>query len=211
MIADEFFGSTGTESGNSPFDKGRTATHEFGNWLDLFHVFQHGCDDNWNYATHGDCCCDTPPQDTAYYKCKTNKNSCHGDNPDEKDPIRNFMGYSDDKCMQEFTECQKGRMNHALETLRPTAYFTSGDCPHFRFAAIPTQTQPPPFILKAFPNPFSINTALRLVVTNGEIPIEVTILDMQGKSVSTLLDNEIVKIGLHEYTFAPNVPGMYIA
>jgi hypothetical protein len=211
VIADDYFGSIGTASNNPPYTEGRTATHEIGHWLNLFHVFQNGCDDSWTCEFKGDCCCDTPPQDTAYYKCKTLKNSCHGDNPDERDPIRNYMGYSDDDCMEEFTNCQKGRMQLTLDSLRPSAFFSSGDCPPFKWAGGTAQSGLSEFNVSVFPNPSKETVTLRLNVIGKETPINVDIYDAQGKLVASLATSSVLAVGQHEYRFDTPAPGIYLA
>ena len=86
---------------------GDTATHEVGHWLNLFHTFQGSCGNrNGDYVT------DTPPQkaaDNVFY-CNVNFNTCGGASS-PKDPVKNFMNYVDDRCMDRFTWGQRDRMN----------------------------------------------------------------------------------------------------
>ena len=85
-----------------PYDEGDTLTHEVGHWLGLFHTFQGGC------SAKNDGVADTPPERTSTFGCPVNKDTCAGDGPD---PIYNFMDYSDDACMDEFTPLQARRTN----------------------------------------------------------------------------------------------------
>ncbi|KAM0331392.1 hypothetical protein ACHAQA_003065 [Verticillium albo-atrum] len=92
------------------YNLGRTATHEIGHWLDLFHTFDGGC------GCVGDLIHDTPPMLNATGGCPIGKDTC----PDRPglDPIHNFMDYSDDACMEEFTPGQNFRMRSAWYNIR---------------------------------------------------------------------------------------------
>lgn len=94
------FGRTGTVS--APFNKGRTATHEVGHWLNLRHI--------WGDATCGsDLVSDTPVHNTANYGCPAagHKSTCSG-TPIEM--TMNYMDYTDDACMYMFSAGQKSRI-----------------------------------------------------------------------------------------------------
>lgn len=100
VIDDNAFGRTGTVS--APFNKGRTATHEVGHWLNLRHI--------WGDATCGnDQVSDTPLHNTANYGCPAagHKSTCSG-TPVEM--TMNYMDYTDDACMYMFSAGQKARM-----------------------------------------------------------------------------------------------------
>ena len=100
VIDNNAFGSTGTVT--SPYNKGRTATHEVGHWLNLRHI--------WGDATCGsDLVNDTPTHNTANYGCPASghKSTCTG-TPVEM--TMNYMDYTDDACMYMFSAGQKTRM-----------------------------------------------------------------------------------------------------
>ncbi|MFQ5445774.1 MAG: zinc metalloprotease, partial [Saprospiraceae bacterium] len=113
VISYKYFGNTGTVS--APFDKGRTATHEIGHWMNLFHTFQDGCKGMTasNCSTAGDLVCDTPPVKSPNYKCPGTVNSCT-ESPDKNDLTINYMDYTDDKCMYMFTNGQTDRIHATL-------------------------------------------------------------------------------------------------
>ncbi len=97
------FGTTGTAA--APFNKGRTATHEVGHWLNLYHIWG----DDGTACTGTDNCGDTPNQGSENYGCPTFPHvSCS--NGANGDMFMNYMDYTDDACMFMFTAGQKARM-----------------------------------------------------------------------------------------------------
>lgn len=94
------FGRTGTVY--APYNKGRTATHEVGHWLNLRHI--------WGDASCGnDLVNDTPTQQTSNYGCPSYPHrTCS--NTSSGDMFMNYMDYTDDGCMNMFTTGQKARM-----------------------------------------------------------------------------------------------------
>ncbi|EAU87488.2 metalloprotease [Coprinopsis cinerea okayama7 len=96
------------------FNLGHTLTHEVGHWVGLYHVFEdHSC------TGDGDEVDDTPPQSTSTSGCPDTKNSCGaGEEGDLPDSIHNYMDYSHDRCMCEFTNGQVERMHDQLATYR---------------------------------------------------------------------------------------------
>lgn len=99
-----YFGSGGTAT--YPYDKGRTATHEVGHWLNLRHI--------WGDATCGnDQVSDTPVHNTSNGGCPAypHYSTCSG-SPIEM--TMNYMDYTYDACMYMFTLGQSTRMNAVL-------------------------------------------------------------------------------------------------
>lgn len=138
-------------NGNGEIALGRTATHEVGHWLGLYHTFQPtlvidpntGNPSYWNCLndtchTQGDKVCDTPPivgATSINLSCTATPNTCTTDdddlsanNPfrpvgngglgDQNDLISNFMDYSSDSCMNNFTAGQLTRIDFYINSTR---------------------------------------------------------------------------------------------
>lgn len=107
--------------GGPPYDQGRTATHEVGHWLGLEHPFtpQGACGAATppDCYTDGDLICDTPVEQFPRFGCPAGSESCTS-----PDPITNYMDYTDDLCMEEFTLEQSRRIRCTLQSYRPDVY-----------------------------------------------------------------------------------------
>lgn len=87
----------------APFNKGRTATHEVGHWLNLYHIWG----DDGTSCNGSDLVSDTPNQADENYGCPTYpRPSCSN----TSDMYMNYMDYTDDACMFMFSTGQKTRM-----------------------------------------------------------------------------------------------------
>lgn len=106
VIDYRYFGTTGTVI--PPFDLGRTTTHEVGHWLNLLHL--------WADADCGDDRVnDTPTQFGPNYTCPTLPHLSCG-NTTNGDMFMNFMDYTDDACMNMFSQGQKTRIESLFST-----------------------------------------------------------------------------------------------
>ncbi len=83
------------------YDEGDSLVHEAGHWLGLLHTFEGRC------SEPNDLVEDTPAQADPTITCDAGQDTC--DLPGE-DPVRNFMNYADDGCMDMFTPGQVSRM-----------------------------------------------------------------------------------------------------
>ncbi|SFC18502.1 Por secretion system C-terminal sorting domain-containing protein [Flexibacter flexilis DSM 6793] len=113
VIGYQYFGSiakvtTSQLSQGAPYNRGRTLTHELGHWLGLRHI--------WGDASCGtDYCNDTPTHAEANYSPTNNPNGCFTHPKSNScgtadEMFENYMDYTNDVCMNIFTNDQKGRM-----------------------------------------------------------------------------------------------------
>ena len=115
VIDFEHFGTIGTAI--YPYDLGRTATHEVGHWFNLYHIWGDNSCGN-DYVN------DTPIQEQGNFGCKIHPHiSCNNSG----DMFMNFMDYTNDACMNSFTEGQKDRIWSSISNWR-TGLLTSNGC-----------------------------------------------------------------------------------
>ena len=160
----------GTINISGVFNRGRTAVHEIGHWLNLRHI--------WGDSNCGDDGVDdTPQQQTSTRGCPGGERlSCgstaHGD------MYMNYMDFTDDACMYMFTPGQRQRMR---------ALFVQGGprCPLLSSAALtgtPVAGEPDAvpvngpagFSVTLYPNPASSSIYIR---TDESV-------DCSGKTIS---------------------------
>lgn len=118
-----YWESLGLNPGFSPFDLGRTTTHEIGHFLGLYHPFDNGCGTAASPGCYssGDRICDVRDMNQPDFGCSTS-NQCGGTSP-----LDNFMNYSDDACMNKFTPDQVRRMRCSLINYRPLLFAVADD------------------------------------------------------------------------------------
>ncbi|HSI90120.1 MAG TPA: M43 family zinc metalloprotease [Adhaeribacter sp.] len=112
------WGKQGRVQGSTAVTDGRTATHEMGHCLNLYHTFQGGC--GTSCSNTGDLVCDTPPSaNSTWLPCNNTSNTCSNDvspgspyTTDVVDQTENYMSY--DQCQNMFTNGQKTRTTDAI-------------------------------------------------------------------------------------------------
>ena len=158
-----------------PYDQGRSATHEVGHYLGLFHTFQGGCASGTppGCYTSGDRICDTNSESAPVFACPPSSITCG-----TIDPFHNYMDYSDDLCMEEFTSEQVNRMRCTLEHWRPDLHLSA-------VGVRPLATAGTRLRIQARPNPFTDGTEI-LFELPRETPGSLRIIDVAGRAVRTL-------------------------
>jgi Pregnancy-associated plasma protein-A/Repeat of unknown function (DUF346) len=122
VIIHDAFGTVGTAA--PPFNLGRTATHEIGHWLNLFHIWG----DDGQGCSGSDLVDDTPNQAGANLGVPTFPRVTCSNGPNG-DLFVNYMDYVDDAVMVMFTEGQVARMQACLDGPRASIGTTVGARP----------------------------------------------------------------------------------
>lgn len=119
------FGTIGTAA--EPYNKGRTSTHEVGHCFNLFHIWgdEPSCSED-------DLVSDTPMQKGENYGCpsypQTSESGGRCNNSDPSSMFMNYMDYSDDECMNMFSQGQATRMLAVLNNAPYNALKNSNKC-----------------------------------------------------------------------------------
>lgn len=184
----------------SPYNLGRTATHEIGHWLGLRHI-------NGDSGCGNDYCNDTPKQSSLTTGCpvvsgNTLAANCGTDSPNPPGRMyQNYMDYSDDRCLVMFTQDQKIRIQNCIgNCIRRFSLTSSG---------VGIKENNKQIYFGVYPNPsngsFEIKTSLldkqcHLVIHNalGEtLLVEKAFLLNYGKA---FLDVSYLKSGIYYLT-----------
>ncbi len=117
----------------NPYHLGRTATHEVGHWLNLFHIWG----DDGTSCSGTDNVSDTPNQADENYGCPTFPNVSCSNGPNG-DMFMNYMDYTDDGCMNMFTVGQASRMQATLTGTRSSIQTSLGCTPPGSTCSVPS-------------------------------------------------------------------------
>lgn len=177
---------TSLPGGEAPYDLGRTATHEVGHYLGLFHTFQNGC------AAPGDEVDDTPFEATPAFGCPVGRNTCPAPGDD---PVRNYMDYSDDACLTGFTSGQIARAHEIVPVYRPSLFTEGAPVAAARpVAALHEGSEPEEGRVLAYrgaiPNPFHGETAIRFTLPQSDM-VTLRVYSVTGQLVRTLVEAQL--------------------
>lgn len=161
---------------NSAYRLGRTGTHELGHFLGLFHIwgdqgFEGSCDID-------DYCEDTPLVDRRTSGCPANRLACDG----TRAMIENYMDYTDDACMNIFTQEQIQRMRTVLRNSprRQSLLTSHGLLSPDELTAITPSPAPQ---LRIYPNPFIDEITIENLPESRGTPLMVSISTIQGQII----------------------------
>jgi hypothetical protein len=171
----------GTLNINGPFNKGRTATHEIGHWLNLRHV--------WGDADCGDDMVDdTPTQQGPNRGCNSGEkftcgSTAHGD------MYMNYMDFSDDACMYMFTLGQRQRMRVLFEAggLRNSILFSNGLKGDGLPVADTVAGNQAAFDLFLYPNPATTSLTIQSTGNSNSIGKKIYICNYLGQTIKAVM------------------------
>ena len=173
IIGYQYFGSKNIyPQGNYdyPYDEGRTTTHEVGHALGLLHIWGNSWSNN--SCSYSDYCNDTPASNGPNGSC-TQHYSCTS-----YDMIENYMDYTNDACMNVFTQNQKDRIMAVMNNSpRRSSLKTSTVC------ALTAGREDFELLngINLYPNP--AQDVLNIAVANNELPDSYTIYNSLGQTM----------------------------
>jgi hypothetical protein len=195
VLSYQYVGTTGS---SAPYNKGRTATHEIGHWLNMKHIWG----DDGAACSGSDAVSDTPNQSSENYGCPTFPltDACTTTSPGVM--FMNYMDYTDDACMYMFTTAQKTRMWSTLNGSRLSIQ-TSNGCLAVGIAPLSMQG-----VFTISPSP--TNGAFTVNFGNGSPEhFDISIYNVLGEKVYTHHYDALSEAELH-LDLEGNAPGIYM-
>ncbi len=172
----------GTGNGTHGYTLGKTAVHEVGHWLNLKHLWG---DENCGDDGVGD----TPKQASYTVGCPSTVRVTCGNGP-FGDMYMNYMDFTNDACINMFTQGQKARMRALFQQGGPRySLLTSTGLARPLFSTIPLPEEQDPKWLKPvlYPNPASTELMLDLNYDNRWIGKTIFISNLQGQNVMNVV------------------------
>lgn len=175
------FSAFGTSGNNTAYDLGKTAVHEIGHWMNLKHIWgDENCGD--------DGVADTPKQASYTVGCPSTVRITCGNGP-YGDMYMNYMDYTNDACINMFTQGQKSRMRSLFATggARKTILSSKGlNPPLIQELPLPDD-QPTWLVPKLYPNPALNQVILDLSYDARWLGKNIFVTNLQGQSVMNLI------------------------
>jgi hypothetical protein len=181
----------GTINVGGSYNLGRTATHEVGHWLGLRHI--------WGESYCGDDLVDdTPKQGNFTAGCpNTFRSSCS--NGDLGDMYMNYMDFTNDACLNLFTNGQKQRMLSFFKEGGPRNLLLSSKGLNKPWLAEAPVEIPVKTAFKFYPNPTSSELLLDFEYNADWIGKTVSIVSINGVVVSKVqISSKIQKLNLSQ-------------
>jgi hypothetical protein len=181
----------GTIGSTSPYNKGRTATHEIGHYFGLEHIWG-GDGSSCGTTANSDGCADTPATKDPYFGVPTfpnNQYTCI--TTPEGAMFMNFMDYVDDAAMIMFSNDQKTITTNTMNGPRASLLNSNG-CAVMSVEGVDVSGS-----INIFPNPTTqyISVASPLVKID-----EVEIFNSEGRLVKrSFIKNETSKIDVKNF------------
>jgi hypothetical protein len=196
VIGRTVFGTSGTQSG---YTMGKTAVHEIGHWLGLRHL--------WGDEYCGeDGVADTPKQATYTVGCPTGIRVTCGSNP-YGDMYMNYMDYTNDVCINMFTQGQKARMRSLFAPggIRNGILNSKGFSAPLIMESPGVDEDPRWLHAQLYPNPASNQINLDLQYDARWVGKTISVTNLQGQNVMNLaITSKNMKIDISRLQ-----PGIY--
>ncbi len=174
VIGYSVFGSINTRSA---FDMGKTGVHEVGHWLGLKHL--------WGDAYCGDDGVEDTPKQSGYNSdCPAGTRISCGNSPGG-DMYMNYMDFTNDACMNLFTQGQKARMRALFASGGPrNSMLSSSGLNAPLIYETPVPDVPPTWLHpQLYPNPATNELTLDIACDVRWIGNIITIVNLQGQTI----------------------------
>ena len=194
------FNAFGTVNARTGYEKGRTTVHEVGHWLNLKHI--------WGDADCGDDLVDdTPKQSTFTSGCPTGIKSSCGNTPNGN-MYMDYMDYTNDGCMNMFTQGQKARMRALFAAGGPrSSILSSTGLSTPLIVESPIPDEPPKWMHpQLYPDPAITELNLDIAYEPRWIGKTISIVNLSGQIMMQItISSRLQKIDISKLK-----PGLYI-
>jgi hypothetical protein len=174
------FGAFNSNITGSDYNMGRTAVHEVGHWLNLKHI--------WGDSDCGDDgVSDTPKQEIYTVGCPTEiRKSCN--NGAAGNMYMNYMDFTNDACMNMFSNGQKARMRSLFATggVRESMLNSTGLSAPLVILTPIELPDPKWLFAKIYPNPVSDKMIFNLEYDSRWIGKSINVTNLNGQIIKVI-------------------------